>query len=412
MKLRINKYTVIYALLICTFFPPAKYIIPTRITIVPRYIACFIILLVFLARYCNSRLNKRVISMLFYFVYIFLLSSLINYKNVEIESTLRWFSASISFILLAEMGLTVRPKAYLRGLLIGAGIPCLINMYTMFRYASSHGMYYGMITTVDGSISGQAWYYFTHANAAFFIVFPILIAVYYYVLAYSEKKVYVVHIISIITFISYAYANSTTSMIVLLAFCLYMLLLWNPKEGSFIRRKIGSLMGFVSNKWFILSFIAIAIILIVFFHITDRFAEVIEMLGKSADLTHRLPVWAKIIQILEENKIHLIFGYGWENELVTVGKLGINHCHNILLEILYRGGILGVLLFVLFTIHYLCGLRNTKMGRLLGIGLIIYLFCSIMDFYLYRYELYLIYVMIAHSYKFEENLFFREKSFS
>jgi O-antigen ligase len=331
-------------------------------------------------------------------------SSILNYKNVQAEPVLRYLTASICFILLAEMGLTQRPKQYLQGLLMGAGIPCLINIYTIFRYASSHGMKYGEVTVgYLSSISTQAWYYFTHANASFFIGFPVLIALYYYLLLYNEKKIYVAHIFSLIMLAAYAYADSTTSTIVLVFFCVYMLLFWNPHRKSILRAKISRwTTSFITNKWVIISLVALAAVLLVFARITDQFTEIIAALGKSTDLTHRFPVWAKTVDQILADKMHLFFGYGWEREVVTSGKIGINHAHNIMLELLYRGGVVGLVLFVLFTVRYMHGLKSTKMGKMLGIGLITCLLCTMMDFYLYRYEVFLIYVMIAHSYELEE----------
>lgn len=395
---KLDKYILLYAILITFFFPPGSYIISTGFTKIPLYLSCFIIILMYFRN--GWKIEKRVFSMIVFYLYCFICSSFLNINNVNIEQAIRYSLSSICFLLLAEIGLKYRPDVYLKSLLLGAGVPCLIHMYTMFKYASSHGMKYGLVRSPTG-ISRQAWYYLTHANASFFILFPVIIALFYYLYLYNKKKLWIAYPITLISLIGYIYANSTTSMIVLGIFVIYVCFFWNQKGKSFIRREIDKLFGILTNKWILLAIVFFAVFLIVFVHITDQFERIIIALGKTTDLTSRFPIWTKTLEMFKANPVRFVFGFGWEKELVTIRKIGINHCHNILLEILYRGGLIGFILFLNFTIKYLRGLTNTVLGRILAIGLIIILLCSIMDFYLYRFEVFFTYVMIYYGNKLE-----------
>ena len=88
-------------------------------------------------------------------------------------------------------------------------------------------------------------------------------------------------------------------------------------------------------------------------------------------------------------------------EDVTIAKTTYNHMHNILLEILYRSGIIGLILFgigLYLAFFYKHPVRyQRKPGyRILTYVTIAFLISANFDFYLYRYEILVVLVMFLY----------------
>ena len=81
--------------------------------------------------------------------------------------------------------------------------------------------------------------------------------------------------------------------------------------------------------------------------------------GKKGDLS-RKAVWNKSLFYIRKN---LLFGLGREPRSMTIRKIYQSHCHNIILEHLYIGGIIGLLLFVVLVILFIPQTNNAKNNR-------------------------------------------------
>lgn len=89
-------------------------------------------------------------------------------------------------------------------------------------------------------------------------------------------------------------------------------------------------------------------ILIVFLKIQNMFSYIIvDVLGKDLTFTGRTDVWNRAIEKILD---HPILGYGDLDQLTELSVLGDVYCHNGFLELLFRGGIIQLTLFVIVII--------------------------------------------------------------
>jgi O-antigen ligase len=111
-----------------------------------------------------------------------------------------------------------------------------------------------------------------------------------------------------------------------------------------------------ANYWLIQ---LVALILIMFFQIQNIFQLILKsVLGKGDSIIGRIKLWEKVISYIRNS---LIIGYGLETGVVRELKTGMNwasHAHNLILEILYQGGLVYFILFVVLI--DLCGKKMMK----------------------------------------------------
>ena len=85
--------------------------------------------------------------------------------------------------------------------------------------------------------------------------------------------------------------------------------------------------------------------------------------------------------------------------------------HNVLLELLYRGGLLALIPFgaaVYISLFYKkkAGLNDQQSYRILAYSAIAFFLSANFDFYLYRYELLIIFIMFLYYDKIQQNTLF------
>ena len=84
------------------------------------------------------------------------------------------------------------------------------------------------------------------------------------------------------------------------------------------------------------------------------------LIGRNATFTGRTFVWKRVIEWI---KINPIFGWGIEFENIIMRKISVNgdtafiKCHNTILDILYSGGFL---MFILFIVILFCMIKNGR----------------------------------------------------
>lgn len=171
------------------------------------------------------------------------------------------------------------------------------------------------------------------------------------------------------------YKNSTSAMIV---FFIYFLLIFNNKTT--FKLKYSLFFSYV-----------IANILIVVFKIQNIFAKVVGILGKDITFSGRTFLWDGI---LKWSYKYPLIGRGMRSIEYDKHFFYINsapyyhewckviHAHNSLMTLLYRGGIISVLIYLGIIFAAIKSLYDnclSKYARILGVTLIIVLIASIFD---------------------------------
>ena len=187
-------------------------------------------------------------------------------------------------------------------------------------------------------------WFFGAKNSQIAYILPALFVTYIYnfILHKTNRWFKIEYIVLVlISFYILYIVNSVTSIIVLLLFFILLFFSHNKFYISISMKKISIL-------YFIL-FLSIVV-----FQIQNYFSDFfINILGKDVTFTGRTNIWNDTIQFI---KNRLLLGYGLEPSYLRVIKLNdiaALNSHNMILEIIYNGGMLLFSIFLYFW-NYLC----------------------------------------------------------
>ena len=184
------------------------------------------------------------------------------------------------------------------------------------------------------------WFFSTENNFIVYILPALCITV---MRCYIVNKVSLLSIwMFIASALSILITFSGTCVVGLSVFAIYMVLMYKNK-----------LLEWIHFPQYMLASLG-TFLFIVIFRLQEFFAFIIEnLLGKSLTLTGRTGAWDWAMYWI---RVKPIFGSGYETNEVITSKLhdtAATHCHNMFLDITYRGGFVALIIFIL--ILYFCG---------------------------------------------------------
>lgn len=252
----------------------------------------------------------------------------------------------------------------------------------------------GFLHLSDGS-SGDYCYIFGTDNYSAFAMIPMIVVSCYIMRLKNNKRNYITKsiILCALVTVGYIYVRSISAA----ATCLLLLVF------QVFSRKWKKVLKYITVKKTLL-FLVIILFLIIRFDIQNYFLHFIaEVLGKgdkATTLNSRTIIWSMAIDLIKSKPI---LGYGaFSQEMIDNYILyGIDHTHNLFLELLIRTGFVGTIAYFGFllmplTKNYKNLLRSKS--NILVCGMIIFLVLSFMDVYpLMQYQ----YVLFAFLYCWE-----------
>ena len=316
----------------------------------------FIIILCYLV-------EKRV-SKIFFAIILFIIMGALSTFNGEYSSIdyfFKIFYRIISIALLTDMSMKYDSEKTINILYVVFYILCILNLVSILKYP--HGMYIS-----DTQYSN---WFFTYDNLHCMILFPAVIVGYlrnYFI----NKKINISFIILLII-VSYQvyYCFSATTV-----FC-YTLILIYLLISEILKKNV----NVEPNKYLIAFYILF--ILIVLFRVQNIFNWlIVDVLKKDLTFTGRVYVWDKAIEYI---KLHPFLGYGYETTSVISRKLGsplFTHCHNTILDVMYKGGVfsLGIFLYLLYLpFSELNKIKSNKIANFLAFSIFIFLIMFIFE---------------------------------
>jgi len=229
-----------------------------------------------------------------------------------------------TFVQIADVSLLVslvytkkREYVFLNAMFWAMALILLANLFVMLIWP-------------DGWYSGGRWL-FGMENNMLSTILPGITFCLLFSLKYKTKYIQAI-IVSLAGVSEIFLGGSATSMIsiVLFATIIIISLLWKKNIQN-------------EKVWFFAS-IVVSYGIIKFF-IQHYFSYlIVTLLGKDMSLSFRDIVWENALQYIPQK---LIFGYGVENSAYTISKITGMHMHNMYLDILYKCGIIGALVFYL-----------------------------------------------------------------
>lgn len=379
-KIITNKWVIVFLLI--PFIKPATELtgIFDNIFDILKIFNCFFICLSYL--YLLKKTSK-VLVLISALQGVFVISTLINHGRL-------WWSivqaiSIVSLSALLDLILKLKNRKGLVGFCIAMGVMAIATVCTMFIFYPN-GMYTAVFEhNVEGlwHIPEKSNYLWGFDNSSIFKFIPVLVIFILNTDLNNKKSKIVTLVLLVLTTSAFIYVKSITAAIACLFILIYYLLFFSRKKA----------LGILNFRNVII-FVSIIFILLVGI---NKNLSILQYIANKTDkvvsLNYRFKIWDNTIEDFKEN---WIIGSGFEERLVTAEKLGIDHPHNIFLDIIYKGGTVAGIIFIilLFVIgRKMMKNKYTLDANVVTIGLLAFLCVAQMDYYNEQYLFFLLYVL-------------------
>lgn len=401
MRQKIKISTIIYGFFLLLYYRPASYIIGNALDNLCLAAICAMSAYFFIKAILTYRVNKyhptgTTIGLIAFFGWCMIGSTAVNYfisGNISLVNAVTTFLCEVGIIIVSDMELARNPKRYLKLFICIGGSFSLLNALTMFVYGNRGGL--NPVIERDGRSLSSNYFYLGEDNATFFLVWPVLVLTWIYYFRYQRTKQMLLWSVFFTAMIlaSYLYMWSVTNIIGCILTIGLILVYWRrsvkkkqPKPSRFPISKFNLGWGAA----------IIANYLVVIMQIFLRYSDfIVNVLQKSITLGGRTRIWERsLLAIMQQPLI----GFGYETRSVTLTKIIFNHTHNIMLEILYRGGLIGMILFIIVLLslgrkvkHY----QSNGIVMILAWCIVLFIFLSVFEFAFYRYPYIVLFVLLG-----------------
>lgn len=363
--IRIDITSLAFVLLIIPFYKPGYFDSIGFLDVLFNGIRVIFSLFIFLFYVQKEKRYTKTLWILFLFEISFLISNIINGISLYVFIKNNVLQYAI-FLLLSMYSST--PKVLIKTIFIIAEILVYINLVTILIFPE--GMYTNITTNW---LLGYKNYYFP-----FFIGFLIVALLYNNYFTFSYRP-YLLIITMVITL--YVVESSTSLFVFVLFFLIYFLM--RNSDSRLI------------NAWtFTITYIVLFFILVLSRKMS-LFSVIIEnIFHKNMTLSGRTRIWDSVISLVKQKPI---FGWGLMSYEDSIGLIGLTtgtHAHNTLLQFLYTGGIVSLILWVTFyclIVNKLYKYRNYNTAKVITIALFTYSIGCLVE----TYSSALIFVMFA-----------------
>lgn len=337
--LKINKKYIAAVMLLFLLVQPIylTYILePTRIYKLGRYVLVGGVLLYYIKkRFKTSPLIK---TLFFWQLWVYLITVL---KGQDVSTALR-YGEQLLILFTVFDAYKKNYNLILKAMMLHCELCTYINLLTIVCFP--HGFF---SRTIAAYGSSQEWFLGVHN---YFIVwlFPSLVVASIYKEVIGNKIRANILMISVV--ITAIINMSGTGRVAIFSFLIIMYLPNIIKKhmspmGSMIAVLIGTFVIVVLQKFDFLKVV------------------VVDFLGKDMTMNSRVMIWSNAIKKIEESPL---WGYGYiseQNMPYYIGKInsilwkGATHCHCQYLQVLFHGGIIGFLLYIMMLF---CAIRSVK----------------------------------------------------
>lgn len=286
-------------------------------------------------------IERKPVSLLVVLVAVwrtFLVFTTFVHRGMVYDSIIESFSI-ISVVLLYNVAYNDRTPQFISAQLFCFELMIYINLLTEILYPE------GLYTTVSTILHTNNWFIGYYNNHSQIFIPALMFACLYWA---KTKKLLRPILLTMAIFVSAILVWSGGVLLSLLCMMLVFLFLKN-------RTKLLNYYTYWSLH--IIFFFGVYV-----FHIQDWFHWLlVDILGKMSSLTSRIMMWERTLKLIERSPI---IGYGVQSVYIRASELhyahGV-HAHNMLLEQLYQGGAIGLILWVFIVI--VAGRKLVKYGN-------------------------------------------------
>ena len=329
-----------------------------------------ILLIFFVACFISTCINENARIYLFIQNYLKIIGFCIyTYKSIKIDSKNTIFSLSVVLyilIILNFLSIIIFPN----------------GMYATERYTNN--------------------WFFKYDNTHIFMYFPALL-VGYLNMKYNNKKIDFLYV-SIFIIIAFCifFCKSANSIVTFSIFTVYLIF-----KNRLNRIK------WLNSRTFMYVLVGIFLAFVIF-RIQDYFEWfIVGILHKNLTFSHRTYIWDIVIKYIKNSPI---LGYGVEDSkfvAIKFGNANFTHAHNTFLDIMYKGGIVSLipfLLCIIMSINELYKNKRSYISTLFSVGLFCCLIMTIFEAREDKIGFYIVLLLCYYLKNIEDNIKFMNKN--
>lgn len=334
--LDIKLIDIAYLLAFASFFIPSSYAVKYPIYASWKFIVCSVSIVSISHYLLRRKISVRWIVLTVGIISYYLTSKIIMHSDGRLALALYNTLSVCGFITMLEMRLAEDFRKTLILFIIAGVLMCSINYISFILYKDiPGGMRSNDITKYKDALGAGKWFFFKHDNGTVFFYLPVLSCLWYYLCEFNKGKITTI-IFSLATLYMYWSLWSVTAMIVTTIAVVFFVLIYILKGEK----------PFISIDYSLALIVAIGMSVLIVFMVTAG-SEIIRRISiatvKSITFSGRQRIWEKS---LEQIYAHPLLGVGYEHDMTSISKIYLNHCHNIILQMIYTGGIFTAALII------------------------------------------------------------------
>ena len=373
-------YTILYFILLLPFFKPPYFGATSQFISKIYNVAQIISALVTLILVFKKKKITKLIMYIILFEFIIVLSTIINdgsLKNCILDAV-----QTIILCMLVDYGIKYNKKSLLKGLLLIFELLITINLITIFLYPG--GMYINPISGYK-----ENWFLGFDNSHIVYIMLGITISVIYSYI-YSKKLTFRTYYLIVISIITIIVRWTATGVVGIGLLFIYLISRSLVNKFKFFNIKNYSLITLIS-------FLGIVI-----FRVQNYFSYlIVDVLKKDLTFTGRTYIWDKTIHFIKQSPY---IGCGYFDGVIRQYKYhiwGAVHAHNQLLEVLYLGGFLLIIILLIIICQMIKELNKYRTYKLTKfISWIIFIFMIMMLTEVYSFDKIFLLIILACNIKF------------
>lgn len=345
-----------------------NYPIVNKIYMVFQVLSFLIIFLTYIKNK-NIRFSKINISILIFLI-ILNFSTFINDANM-FDSLYLSFKV-ITLCLIVEYGLKYHKRIFLKAISCYLMFLVYTNFITVLLYPK--GMYIDNIGYYQNWLLG-------YKNIHILFILPAILFSFLHSYIYYGKLRKHNYLFLIVSIISVILANSSTSLVGLGIVLIFVLF-----KNLFNKTLILNIKNYVLIT-------GVAFFGIIIFRVQEYFQYFIEnILHRSVNFTNRTYIWDYVMDFISAKPW---LGYGVEDSVIRYNKTILYqsfHAHNQILEIIYKTGFIGLIVFGIIVFDSIKKLYMNKdhiIVKFISIILFAYLFMMLTEVYSFEYFMFL-----------------------
>lgn len=289
----------------------------------------------------RHKITARWVLFCLFYCSFYITSSLINGALSVMPSNIYECLRGIGFITVSEIYIQRNIKQYIGSFAIAGAIMCVAHIASEVLICSGAIASFEIEPGNPFRIEWMSYYLLTYDNESIYYFLPTILAILIYGLRY--RRVVLIGGIAMLS-ISLVLALYHRALTAAIAYCVLVLLLLAiaaTKQMGLLSRIDRLTRGNYSIGLLIALIVSGVFVGLV---ISGSLGVIAEFFGKDANFSMRDGIWKKSFDSIVQ---HLAFGRGREGFDITKEIIGQTHCHNIILELLYTGGMITFLLYFL-----------------------------------------------------------------